>query len=187
MATPIGHGLIATGLSLLIFRGGRANNLKILALLVFAANVPDLDFLPGLISGDLNRYHQGITHSIFGLTVFLLVCAVFVHGMKASRDWLIWLGLAYGSHLVIDYFGTDNRMPVGMPLFWPVSSDFYKSSLDLLPGVRHGGNGADWTEFVTDLLSWANLQAIGVEFLVSLPVLIMGYVVYRRRMYLKNK
>ena len=64
MPSPIGHSIMAC----LIYRtttpSGAGLKLARMGLYVFAANAADLDFIPGLLSGDPNRYHHGISHSL---------------------------------------------------------------------------------------------------------------------------
>src|ERR1044071_7547790 len=63
MPSPVGHslaGLIAYQIAPEI--DGMARG-RVVALYLLAANAPDLDFLPGLIVGDPNRFHHGISHS----------------------------------------------------------------------------------------------------------------------------
>jgi hypothetical protein len=77
--SPIAHSLIglAIGVAALRPRGKPARvtlRTRALPLLGFAAlaNAPDLDFVPGLLAGDLNRYHHGPSHSMLWALGFAL-------------------------------------------------------------------------------------------------------------------
>ena len=63
MPSPIAHSL--AGVALYQVRPERRHQLALLALLVVAANLPDLDFIPGMIMGNADRYHHGPSHSLF--------------------------------------------------------------------------------------------------------------------------
>src|SRR5687767_13245479 len=76
MPSPVGHSLMGA----IIYRGagGRVGRSQwpLLAACLFAANAPDLDFLPGLFVGDLRLFHHGPSHSIAFAFVFGLFAAV---------------------------------------------------------------------------------------------------------------
>ncbi|MFQ5584839.1 MAG: hypothetical protein ACE5GL_10425 [Calditrichia bacterium] len=71
MPSPIGHSL--AGYVIASFKSGSLfnKNLSTVLLFVFVANVPDLDFIPGLIIGKPNIYHHGVSHSL-GVGIFFL-------------------------------------------------------------------------------------------------------------------
>jgi hypothetical protein len=76
MPSPVGHSLMgyviygATGLT-----GDR--NWTVSMLYLFAANAPDLDFLPGLVIGNLSKYHHGPSHSVGFAILFGIVASLF--------------------------------------------------------------------------------------------------------------
>ena len=45
-------------------------------------NLPDLDFIPGLLLGKLNAFHHGWTHSFVGVS--LMVIPVLLVGLTAD-------------------------------------------------------------------------------------------------------
>lgn len=148
MATPLGHSLLGLTFgrmsgSAIVFRSRRGYFFSILA-----ANAADLDFVPGLLMGDINRFHQEITHTllasiIFGGMVVLVsrsFCAIPLRMGMAS------VGL-YASHLLLDFFCEDKRAPFGQPLLWPFSLEYFISPWPIFGGVRHGIPGQDFQHF----------------------------------------
>jgi inner membrane protein len=130
--SPIAHSLIglAVGVAALRPRGEPAGvtvRSRALPLLVFAvlANAPDLDFVPGLLAGDLNRYHHGPSHSLLWALGFALWAALLARwrGVRLSRAGWAAAAAAVLSHLVADVFCQDRSPPFGIPLWWPVSGD----------------------------------------------------------------
>ena len=137
MPSPIAHSI--TGYAL--FRGcvHHSNKFKrlrkvLLFWSVFIANAADLDFI-FQIFGDL-QLHRGPTHSItavFLISAFTaLISAIFCRAIV--WEIMLFTGCVYGSHLLLDLFTAGGR---GMLLFWPISSDFFKSQLPLFPAVHH--------------------------------------------------
>jgi LexA-binding, inner membrane-associated putative hydrolase len=146
VASPIAHSLAGFWTFLLlraqfkiwIVAQWRPYLLK-LAVLIFLANLPDLDFFTefGLHANEL---HRGFTHSL---------AAAIVVSLGLSCLWRIVPGFwrsallyytAYGSHLLIDLC-TGSKLgwthsSYGIPLFWPWHQEF-GSPLILAFGVRH--------------------------------------------------
>ena len=76
-----------------------------LALYLFAANAPDLDFIPGFLIGDPNRYHHGVSHSIGFAVLFALAFSlvlVLVKRGSIGRNFGTFFAL-YCSHIGLDY------------------------------------------------------------------------------------
>ncbi len=182
MATPLGHAL---GGYLAYKIGSTSSQLysnEILIICLVLAVSPDLDFLPGILIGKPALYHQGITHSLVFAGIASFVAAV---ACRRFRRWQgtffsLWtlFGLAYGSHLVIDLFGPDHRLPYGIPLFWPLSDESYLAPFQVFMGVHHATASSNTTnEWVSNIFDLYNLGAIGVEVLVVWPfILVVGLV-----------
>ena len=64
MPLPVGHSLAGYLIYLGAERDTSLYRWKLILLYVFAANLPDLDILPGFLMGLPNRYHHGISHSL---------------------------------------------------------------------------------------------------------------------------
>jgi inner membrane protein len=109
-----------------------------LALAGFFALAPDLDFLPGLLIGPVEAFHNHLSHSIlFGLAVCGLA-ALALHAWRPDlRRLVLWqfTSAAYLSHLAIDYL-TWGR---GVMLGWPFTEARFSSPVLLFSGVRWRG------------------------------------------------
>ena len=147
MASPVAHTF--AGFWIFLARAGqnskrdldraRASYLLQLAVLILLANLPDADFVAGLLL-KANEVHRGASHS--------LAAAVIVSGGLSSiwqmvpgfwRSALLYF-TAYSSHLLIDLCtGTSlgwTGTGYGVPLLWPWRREF-SSPLILFFGVRH--------------------------------------------------
>ena len=132
MATPIGHALIGgmLGIGYLLPRtGSPAAALRALweqrwpiigvALL---ACLPDIDFLFGLPFGNINRFHQGYTHSLGWIAI--LVTGIWITWQRHSPGHglarFVFLSVVAYSHLLLDIMTVDMGAPYGVYLFWPL-------------------------------------------------------------------
>lgn len=196
MASPVGH--VVLGLAVARgtgpvhaperdgigqdIRGARVGPPWLLpALAAFAAVAPDLDFLPGILVGDPNRYHQLQSHTIVaalaaGVTVG---AGAWVFRLRSAAVLGVSVGIAYASHLLLDYFTHDPRAPFGIPLFWPLSSDHFTSPWSLFRGILHGVPGQGLTQVLGEIFSLHNLVAVGIELGATLPVLLMAHAIVR--------
>jgi inner membrane protein len=133
-----------TGLALSQAGLNRKTRFATVALMV-GANLPDLDLLWSGGGGGANylKYHRGITHSLFGVTVLGAALAGLlyylgrrfpgtkpkVNGPLLDARWLFgacWI--ATGSHLLMDFTNA-----YGVRLFLPYSDRWY--ALDIMPIV----------------------------------------------------
>lgn len=156
MPTPIGHAL--AGLAIAAAGGHGQPSKRDAAFLVLCATAPDLDLL--LRWADGANHHRGASHSIGAACVVAL--AVFWLrrlGLKTPDGWLA--GLAWTSHVALDYLGVDTAPPLGEMALWPVSDAFYISPVALFYDVPRS---------FTEAAIRHNLLAVGIEVLVLLPV-----------------
>jgi inner membrane protein len=171
MASPIGHTLIAVLAARM--PTARATSWTWLFLAGVATIAPDLDFLAGLVVGEINRYHHGISHSLGAAVMFGVLAALAGGRLHVPRVRLgVIAASLYASHLVLDFLTVDTRPPFGQPLFWPLSSRYVALGSPFLMGIRHNaddGLGA----FVIDVLSLHNLNAAFREVLVVAPVVLL--------------
>lgn len=151
-----------------------------LCLLVFVANLADLDFIPELFFH--RDYHRGFSHSL--LAAILASLALTWIWKIAGTFWSSFLiyFVAYGSHLVIDFFtGMHlgwNHSSFGIPLFWPLSTRDVASALVLVYGVTHGSS-------MSALFSLANVRAVCYD-LFFFGIITGGLVLCRARYVLNN-
>jgi inner membrane protein len=169
MPSTVGHSLLGYAIHRGTADGAAGRSWLVPLLCVFAANAADLDILPGLLMGEPNRFHRGISHSI-GIAV--LFAAVFGPVLAACGGGRLKkaTGLAfllYLSHLVADCFNADGRFPFGVPLLWPLTATYYIAPFPLLLDIHKAGTSG---AFLPSLLSVHNLVAMAVEVLVFLPV-----------------
>lgn len=174
MPSPVGHSLITAS----IFLGLNRQKLKLVRydflIFLFIGLFPDLDFLPGLITGVPSRFHHGLMHSIFfGIIIGIIMglsyaCWKKKHGLVYG---LIFSGV-YLSHLVADFLGVDTSFPYGEQLFWPFSKAYFLSPYSIFLDICRSANSHD---FFISLFSWHNLKTVTLEILICLPILMILY------------
>ncbi len=145
-----------------------------------SVNFADLDFLPGLLVGDINRFHRSITHSLLAVLVFGVAVALIARLLRAPalRAGLLASGL-YLSHLMLDFLSGNPSEVSGQPLLWPLMKDDVMSPWSPLAGVFHGVPGDGVWQFLQTLVSWHNLEVILMELLVFAPFLLVARLLRR--------
>lgn len=162
MPSPIGHFLMGASLYADRPAEGRRSALE-LAAFVFFANAPDLDFIPGILTGHAHAFHRGGTHSlVFAVVAALAVALVFSwRGRAAAVRWgrMAFFGIL--SHVVLDYFCAPSAS-LGVSLFWPLSAERFASEPSIFPLLSS-----------ETIVSWGNVVAvIGEAALVGLILMI---------------
>lgn len=161
MALPIGHGL--AGIAFFQARPGLFFNERWLdaAFYVFLANLPDADFLPGLLLGRPNLYHHGIFHSL-GAALAVSVAIGWLFFYKKQQPWRLsaLVFLVFYSHLLLDFFTYDFAAPYGLPLFWPIANDYYIAGHPVFINITRSPHSAS---FFPSLFSLHNLKAALLE------------------------
>ena len=95
---------------------------------------PDADTVVGLLAGDLGRFHNNVTHSLFVGVAISLVFAGAIHWRRGRGFWP-WLavGLAgYGLHVLMDA-ATVGR---GVMAYWPLTAARYQAPLIVFYGLH---------------------------------------------------
>jgi membrane-bound metal-dependent hydrolase YbcI (DUF457 family) len=142
-----------------------------LAITLFGSILPDFDFLPGILIGDLRAFHHGVSHSLALAVLFGLVVFFFIRGRHtevAVRAGLL-AAAAYASHVLLDLVGVNDGTR-GVPIIWPLSDHQFGLNLQLLGyfhyGTLHPG--------IWSVIRWENVSALSRELLVigSLPLLL---------------
>lgn len=177
MPSPIVHAALGAGTALAVLPRTRRSLTPGLALVVLSC-WPDIDYVPGLLAGALNKFHQGPSHSLLFALAGVLLAYPFVRrpGLLAhtrTRTICILLLVAL-SHLLLDIFTQDFRPPIGIPLFWPLSDFPVHSPFSLFPAWAKGS-------LAEIIQSPQNLRSIAIELLYALPLLLLPPLLFRRR------
>jgi hypothetical protein len=137
-----------------------ARRIPVILLFALLGLVPDIDFLLG--------GHRGATHTLGATMVVGSLAAAF------DRRPTVWLAAtaAYGSHVLLDWLGTDTVSPIGVMVLWPFDRTFYLSPLHwFLPVCRQFG----------DMDCWLRLgQAMWWELLLLGPPALGAFLLSRR-------
>ena len=131
-----------------------------LTCMVLAA-LPDLDWLiPG--------FHRGPTHSMGFAVLVTLVAAGITQPVTGQVRWRIALicGLAYASHIFMDWLGQDPTANPGVEALWPFSDRMFISGLDVFRST--------WRDdaFVSPHFEH-NLRTLAQETLILAPILLV--------------
>jgi inner membrane protein len=175
VATPVGHAL--AGYAVYNFSpSSRCHQRRGLMLwCIVMAVLPDLDFLPGILAGTPALYHQGISHSLGVAFLVSFALAGILGETKSFSQKFTLLFLSYCSHLLIDFFGPDRRLPYGIPMFWPISGKHFISPLPLFWGAQHASSTtASPLQWIEGLFTLHNLGAIAFEVLIIAPFIFLG-------------
>jgi membrane-bound metal-dependent hydrolase YbcI (DUF457 family) len=138
MPSPIGHALagVAAAWAVDLIPGDRAwrtilggtwyqragGGLTLACAALGAAPDLDLAFIE----------HRTITHSIGAVCfVTLFAAALAANARRPIARVALMCGAAYGSHLLLDWLGTDRYPPLGLQLMWPINKAWYISGVDL--------------------------------------------------------
>jgi membrane-bound metal-dependent hydrolase YbcI (DUF457 family) len=167
MPSPIGHalgGLAAGWLVLGAPRRREPRDWPVVSLaLAGLAVAPDLDLLTAT--------HRGITHSVGAALITVAVAWLVLHGRdrdRAATRLAFACGAAWGSHVLLDWLGTDTWAPVGVMALWPISAGFYESPLHLfLPISRR--------IFQPELFWIPNLRAVLRELILLGPLAFLSW------------
>jgi membrane-bound metal-dependent hydrolase YbcI (DUF457 family) len=173
MASTVGHSLAGLCIYALTskksFRDPVHPDIKSLAFFAFLANLPDLDFLIGVVwYGKMNAIHGEITHSLL-----FLVLAALAFGALPLGPWPFWkrATVAFfliGSHDLIDFFSSQNlglSPAYGIHLFYPFDPELIGAPVTLFYGVRHKN--------LDQLLSLENVWTVLYEMLIFIPLLLL--------------
>jgi len=141
MPSPIGHTLAGCAVALALIPPQMPQAWQAWTLCLVSANLPDVDFIPGLLSGDPRAFHRGPSHSLTAAFVVAGLGAAL--WMGSSLPWLTRAGLiffAYSSHVVLDFF-TPGR---GVLLSWPISRRRYQATCPCFRSVTIMDTRQDW-------------------------------------------
>ncbi|MGQ0735471.1 MAG: metal-dependent hydrolase [Acidobacteriota bacterium] len=174
MPTPIGHALAGAAIAWsaeAIYRSpvrmrGRVSLAVVCAGLAVS---PDLD----LVSLPM---HRMMTHSLVAAMFAGLVVGVVCQRLDRSAAWLpaAICGLAYASHILLDWLGADTKIPEGVQMLWPFSERWFISPWKVFRRTQLKG-------FFTMPVILSNSVTMVVELLIVGPIA-LGARALRRRM-----
>lgn len=132
---------------------------------VVLANLPDVDYVPGVIAGEFNRWHHFYTHTP-GWCVLVAggvwcLWRVWRRVPMTAFGWLLALLL---SHLAADYLTEDRRPPQGIMALWPVNDRFYIAPVQIFAHLKK--------DHYADFVQWHNFRAALLEVAWCAPLLI---------------
>ena len=131
-----------------------------LVLCAVAGAAPDLDFLWG-------RHNQE-THSLGAAAMAGLA----VLAWKRNARLAIAVTIAWVSHVLFDWLGSDTTPPLGVMALWPLSSDYYFSNAFFFEAISR----RYWLDnFITH-----NVRAVTQEIVILGPLLVLVTVIRRR-------
>lgn len=133
-------------------------------IIVLMAHLPDIDYVPGVLLGDINAFHHAYTHTL-GWVAAVAAASWLLWRRSARVGWTVGVVLfvALASHVVSDMFSGDDGAPFGVMALWPFTDRFYISPESFFWSLRKG----TWN----DVFQWYNVRAALFELLVLLPVL----------------
>lgn len=119
----------------------------LIGLSVVLSLFPDLDVILGVIYGNIDNFHNGISHSlIVGLMVAVgIACLAWVVLRWGFIFWFVFALLSYELHVVMDFF-TVGR---GVMLFWPFSSERFFPPFMLFYGMRRSEGLVSFHHIIT--------------------------------------
>lgn len=122
MSLPVLHSFAGFGLSkVLPAAKNEADKWALIIFCMIMANLPDLDFIPGVLAGDAASFHRGPSHSFAGALIggaaagFLFACWRKLPKLQTAAVSVF----CYLSHILLDLTG---KSPKGLQIFWPFTS-----------------------------------------------------------------
>jgi hypothetical protein len=188
MPSPVGHALAGIATGWLVDPPhpheprGAATRAAVYALAAMAA---DVDLLFGA--------HSGPTHGLGTAAILGVMVWIWTTRLRASQPegasrgapgsatrgrsaggggrFALAVAAAYASHTLLDWLGSDTSPPIGIMALWPVSRDYYESTLHVFMAIsRRYWLPEFWTY---------NMRALLRE-LVILGPLVAAAILFRR-------
>lgn len=158
MPSPIAHGIAGVTAGWLIDPPSRQRTWRIGAYAA-AGMAADLDLLVGA--------HSGPSHGLGAALIVGVASWLIVRRTETRRSGIAAcaIALAYASHTLLDWLGTDSSAPIGIMALWPFSHDSYESPWHVFMAISR----RYWLpEFWT-----FNLLALGRELVILVPLALM--------------
>src|SRR3954463_15240985 len=158
MPSPVGHAIAGVVAGWLVSPPWRHDSSRII-LFAAAGMAADLDLMVGA--------HSGPSHGLGAAVIVGVVLWVTLRGcgMRGSATLAFATGLAYATHTLLDWLGTDSSPPIGIMALWPFSHGYYESPWHIFMAISR----RYWLrEFWT-----ANLRALARELIILVPIGVM--------------
>jgi hypothetical protein len=179
MPSPIGHALAGAAVGWLVHpavTGDRRAAFVHVAAFAAAGAAADLDLLVDA--------HSGASHGLGAAALAGLVVWGGRRALARSRRgrqgaagadpgrWGLAVGLAYASHTLLDWLGSDTSPPIGIMALWPLRLDYYEAGLHVFEAISRRYAAPDF---------WSgNLRALARELAILLPIAIVVGLARRR-------
>lgn len=143
------------------------------------ANIPDLDFVPGLLVDNIPVFHRTMSHGIPAALLVATVGAV-LGGRWWKGTWRtlwIFIFVTYTSHLVLDVFVPDPTGGDGIRMFWPITTTWVVYPLPFLEplnGIRILDHGPTNSTFWGALFSGRAVSVFLIDGVIILPLVALG-------------
>jgi inner membrane protein len=162
MPSPIGHTLAGlSGYLLLRYQVSQPKRIWLCLSSIAIANLPDIDFLPGLLQGQPWLYHRQATHSFCLALLFSWLLTWWAKPTGLPRRLIrLWSAGLYCSHIVLDLLVIDRKPPAGVQALWPFSNNYVLAPISFIPGLQ--AQSPVW--------NGQNLWAVSCEILLLLPI-----------------
>jgi inner membrane protein len=124
-----------------------------------AGMAADLDLLVGA--------HSGPTHGMGAAAIMGIVSWVILRRTGARRRAMLAsaIAIAYASHTLLDWLGTDSSPPIGIMALWPFSHEYYQSTWHVFMAISRRYWLPEFWRF--------NLLALGRELLILMPIAVV--------------
>jgi membrane-bound metal-dependent hydrolase YbcI (DUF457 family) len=168
--SPIAHALAGVAAGWIVDPPSRAKTRAAIRRSIIFSTLgmaPDLDLLFGA--------HSGPTHSLGAavLVGFAAWLCLRTLGRESSGRMATACGLAYASHTLLDWLGTDSSPPIGIMALWPIGRGYYESHLHVFMAIsRRYWLPEFWTY---------NLRALLRELAILLPIAALVFFTRRLR------
>ncbi len=172
MPSPLAHSLTGYLICQSISKSDSPLKWRELLLYCVCPMLPDLDFIPGFLTGEPSRFHHGISHSFgfaFGFGLLMSYALLLMKDQKVLRNFLIFFGL-YFSHVLLDSLSVDTHSPYGVPALWPITETYYISPILVFSDIQRDTVSA---RFIKSLFNFHNFLAIFLELTIFLPLVVV--------------
>ncbi len=177
MPSPVAHGLLGLTVHVLASRDrSELRDPRRLGVTLGAALLPDLDLTFRLLDG--RNHHGGVLHSVGAALLVAAVVAVVLSLGRWQRPFALAFtaGLAWCSHVLLDYLNVDTHPPIGILALWPFSHAYHKFPYPIFMDI---GRTLDWTTVRHDI------AAVAWECAILVPLLFVSWHYRGRRVPLR--